>query len=188
MTTPPAKGMLFSAAMVRAMLNDTKTQTRRIVKPQPPEGEIYQIALDYWKVGKTEIKCPHPRGSLIWAKETHLFHATMAGPHVHYRADNAEQIFPDAPDCPAWLADDDKWRPSIFMPCWASRIARRVAKVRMEKLGDISEADALAEGIEYHQAVTARSQFAALHEAHYGPGSWERDKEKWTWVYELKKV
>lgn len=88
----------------------------------------------------------------------------------------------------------DRWRPSIHMPRWASRLTLRVTDVRVERLGDISKADACAEGLRLHAAgwtdgahvydtLSARDAFAELWDTVHGDGAWERDRERWVWVY-----
>lgn len=151
--------ILFSAPMVRAILGGTKTQTRRIVKPQP----IYNVEVDghfYAGDHSTSVMVDgHPRwrtqfafqaarwdgGDTLWVKETHRF---QTHEHIEYRADGATHHVQDNAE---WLRDKDisaKWKPSIFMPRWASRITIGVLAVRVERLQDISEEDAIAEGIE----------------------------------------
>lgn len=68
-----------------------------------------------------------------------------------------------------------RWRPSIHMPKWAARIWLRVLDVRVERIQDITEEDAIAEG------VASRDEFIALWESIHGAGSWERND--WVWVY-----
>lgn len=118
--------------MVRALLDGTKTQTRRIVKPQPDhiEGEC-------WTRGKCAL-CPQAENGLrfpydrLWVKET--FEPDISG--YFYRADyaNGKAI--------------TKWTPAIFMPRSASRITLEITDVRVERLQDISEVDAKAEGVD----------------------------------------
>jgi hypothetical protein len=138
--------ILFSAPMVRAILAGTKTQTRRVVKPAHKAwiempvthqlGEWDKRPLPY---GKT--------GDRLWVRET--WQAVSGNDRVrhimtHPRPDRGWLEYAATPraDEPAY-----KWRPSIHMPRWASRITLEVTGVRVERLQDISEADALAEGI-----------------------------------------
>ncbi len=98
-----------------------------------------------------------------------------------------------------------KWKPSIHMPRWASRITLEVTGVRVERLQDISEEDAIAEGVEcweergyddaqdfyrnYHTGgdlFTAKASYRTLWESINGPGSWERND--WVWVIEFKRI
>jgi hypothetical protein len=148
------RGILFSAPMVRALLDGTKTQTRRALRVQPldvlpMEGEK---AGREW-VGLMELE-PKPAGTVfcckfgqpgdrLWVRETWAFERNAIGsereqdgPFV-YRATDSEQH-----------RRCDRWRPGIHMPRWASRILLEIVSVRVERLQDISEADAEAEGCE----------------------------------------
>ena len=145
------KPILFSAPMVRAILAGTKTQTRRLVKPQPSA----ELLSDYAEIRATRgidrtdaqmlsdcLPCPYGEpGTHLWVRETWAYgvHAMAAerdedGPFV-YAADGTTQ---------GRLCD--RWRPSIHMPRATSRITLEVTGVRVERLQDISEADAMAEG------------------------------------------
>lgn len=150
------RGILFSAPMVRALLAGRKTQTRRILNPQPEtflvggaECEVSAVQVDgearpRVATGRvlTRQTLPHAVGDRLWVRETWAkvgdaeddVHACPdLRVHAYYRADAA---------CP----EHQPWRPSIFMPRWASRITLIVEDVRVERLQDISEADVLADG------------------------------------------
>ena len=134
----------------------------------------------------------------IWrnADQSHPYF-TASGP--------ARQIDADYPTVCSNYTRDGKgihWRPSIHMPRWASRILLEVTAVRVEQLQDISEADAIAEGIEHWDAsgnnewadysdpaglpLSARESYRTLWEQINGPGSW--DTNPWVWVVEFKRV
>ena len=133
------RGILFSAPMVRALLDGTKTQTRRVMR-----------ARDRVRDSNGE-RVPSPYGvpgDRLWVRETWCQPNPMAR-EVVYRA-----------DIPAELLDEERqvrrevgsgayapWRPSIFMPRWASRITLEVTDVRVQRVQDISESDAAAEGV-----------------------------------------
>lgn len=181
--------ILFSAAMVLAILEGRKTQTRRIIKPQPevrPGGSISPHPQDSslflvqkWEVqprsfsnfGRCEnITCPYGKsGDRFWVKETFIlderntkgkapqeviYDATpeWAMDHtgklarVHYIT--GEIVSPE--DARSSIDANKFWhkKPSIFMPRWASRITLEITAVRVERLNEISENDALAEGVE----------------------------------------
>lgn len=145
--------ILFSGPMVRALLAGAKCQTRRLVKPNPRDGAFY--LLDGWphrsldgetnrRMGEEE-PLPSPfggPGDTLWVRETWCAISEPhqpGGGHYLYRADDgeAEHVITRA----------KAWKPSIFLPRGASRISLRVTSVRAERLGEISEADARAEGI-----------------------------------------
>jgi hypothetical protein len=198
------KPILFSAPMVRAILAGNKTQTRRIVKPQPDtECEGVEIVCEHYNPTKTDRKgeeypgpevfgfadensgwvCPYGApGDRLWVRET--FWCGLK-PEIHERAAVAYRAdyFP--------FDVTYKWKPSIYMPRWASRITLEVAAVRVERLQDISESDAMAEGI--YSTVETDSDHVAptecykkLWESINGPGSW--DANPWVWVVEFKRL
>jgi hypothetical protein len=154
-----ARPLLFSAPMIRALLAGRKMQTRRLVKYTHPLGDpakwSAEATTETLAWAGANSYCPHGRpGDHIWVKET--FAPSVSHPdaltmpeydggknpaHLYYRADVRNgQI--DGCD-----ADRIKWKPSIFMPRWASRITLEVDDVRVEKLSSISEEDAKAEGV-----------------------------------------
>ncbi|NUB24295.1 hypothetical protein [Azospirillum brasilense] len=148
--------IIFSAPMVRALLDGRKTQTRRILKPQP-SGKIPRDAS--WepdsgfkadgRAGKDwSLHSPYLNGS-------RLLHATAkvrcaVGDRLWVRENFSRHLYDDG--CWYWAdgnvadLDSERIRPSIHMPRWASRLALVVEQVRVERLQDISEADAKAEG------------------------------------------
>lgn len=123
--------ILFSGPMVRAVLSGAKSQTRRVVKPQATSGphDLEQtIGTPDSLAAFVRHRCPYGvPGDRLWVRETW-------GPGPFYRADD-ETISPS-----------DGWRPSIHMPRWASRLTLEVVNVRVERLQDISDEDARAEG------------------------------------------
>ena len=151
--SPKERPMLFSAPMVRALLAGRKTQTRRLVKG---------VALDWLSDGFTpdfvadpgnSSVCPYGKtGDRIWVKETHAI-----VPRTAYAMSEGIQqtLRPDYNhDAAVYFADWERskpgrWRPSIHMPRWASRLTLEVTDIRVERLLDCSEADAQAEGLEW---------------------------------------
>jgi hypothetical protein len=139
--------ILMSTPMVKAILEDRKTQTRRVITPAPShQPRLFSNAANCWFVGDDEqIKCPYGiRGAQLWVRET------WSGSNIERAARNPLHPM----DALAFLADYEKrpegskWRPSIFMPRWASRILLEIEDVRVESLNSISEKDAIAEGLE----------------------------------------
>lgn len=164
------KPILFSGEMVRAILEGRKTQTRRVVKLPKEKGKEYRFD-GAWKDGPKPFNageylhlpfrnladgpngwehemsvrefCPHGNpGDLLWVRETWRPQDGMTiecryQDEIEYRADGNRPKEPT--DC--------CWKPSIFMPRWASRITLEIIGVRVERLQDISSADAIAEGV-----------------------------------------
>jgi hypothetical protein len=159
--------ILFSGAMVRAVMDGTKTQTRRIVKPQPPQrwskvapvksesagiiGWDFYNDIDRIDHGYINKPCPYGKiGDRLWVRETFCFVAdSQYGEEdwIDYRA--TPKYSDEAPAC--WHEEPKGnrelvWKPSIFMPRRASRITLEITGIRIERLQDISEYDAKAEG------------------------------------------
>jgi len=150
--------------MVRALLDGSKTQTRRLMKPQPEirpgsEGKHWWPAKAFQSMmtiedcqlpgyeGMAGDACPHGgKGDHLWVRETWAQPAALdPGPTV-YRADYPDCVPRGYTNIPP--ADEITWKPSIHMFRKHSRILLEVVSVRVERLQDISEADAIAEGIE----------------------------------------
>jgi len=194
--------ILFSAPMVRAILAGTKTQTRRVVKFKPwyqieerDDGTQWPWMYDSENDGDCWIPSPYGQpGDRLWVRET------WAAPH------GEDGRPPRAIQCDQmrihYAASEDRggllWRPSIHMPRWASRITLEVTGLRVERLQDISEEDALAEGIDKNEANRTLSciglnvisgpvaEYSALWESINGPDSWEFNP--WVWVIQFKKL
>ena len=205
--------IIFSGPMVRAILDGAKTQTRRVVKPQPPEyvrmdrGEEewtckvlggyrkwfdkrwgWSIGADWgeqpWYDGPT---CPYGvPGDRLWVRETFADIPATAPGHMHYKANATMADL-------AWFAEEGwKWTPSIFMPRWASRITLEITGVRVERVRDISEEDARAEGIpdEYRagHCIYYRPRFKTLWDSINAKRGFGWDSNPYVWVVEFKRV
>ena len=185
--------ILFNQPMVRATLDGRKTQTRRVAK-LTSGGHVKEAnGHRRWHVGDPDavLACPFGApGDRLWVRETffdsHKFrHAPLfeGGPRYYYRADSS-------------FIGCHRWTPSIQMPKAASRLTLEVVSVRVERLQDISEVDAVAEGcsripmniesVAKSLATLDRWNFAATWEALYGSGSW--DANPWVWVVEFKRL
>ena len=159
--------ILFSGPMVRAILDGTKTQTRRVVKPQPDLSilkESYRdLEFEFRRMpvlGPTHVpsewgfcakydkpncvpihgyKCPYGTiGDRLWVRETWAPHPQDQAT-IFYRA-----TVDTEPGIRVW---DGPWKPSIYMPRWASRITLEITGIRVERVQDISDEDARAEGL-----------------------------------------
>ena len=193
--------ILFSGEMVRAILAEQKTQTRRVMKPQP----VNLVDAIQWK------KCPHGiPGDRLWVRETwaapgYLDHRKPSDIEdwnpILYRADGfiARQFEVGW----SWLAFMfGRWRPSIFMPRWASRIMLEIVNVRVERVREITEEDAREEGIIIpdYMAGTVRlphggapvlrtsygSRFADLWDRINAKPGYGWDTNPWVWVIEFR--
>jgi hypothetical protein len=197
------KPILFSAPMVRA-----KTQTRRIVKPQPPEGSdvpvvgSYGVDWDYFGARTPASRNPYGSpGDRLWVRETWGPRIEDGKPHevqryVKYRAAFADDSPPD--DGMDWHTYESRWRSPIFMPRWASRLTLELTEVRAQRIQQTSHEDALAEGIMATKWATApldlREQRLTLAQLAYshlwdeinGKGSWASNP--WVWAITFRRV
>lgn len=142
------------------------------------------------------VRCPYGApGDTLWVRETWACYGgdeylyQRIAENVMYRA-----TWADDPRCPTYSAGepvgDRRWRPSIHMPRWASRLSLLIKSVRVERLQEISEADAIAEGLsptvgEY--TGPARSEFAALWDS-INAKSHPWASNPWVWVVEFERV
>jgi hypothetical protein len=232
------RGIIFNAEMVRAVLEGRKTQTRRIMKVQPVPSKTRESDF-WFSCNKTRsmvhvsdfipgncanlpdaheyfsMCCPFGAvGDRLWVRETF---------RVHSRATDVATLVYRASERQSWTqqthrvpvvncnkpVSPENWTPSIHMPRWASRITLEITGVRVERLQDISESDAVAEGIEplphdpdlpkmYHEyfpvgiknglrcTMSASNSFRGLWESLSGKGRWQANP--WVWVIEFKRV
>lgn len=217
------KPILFSGPMVRAILDGRKTQTRRAVKPQPSFRQSHEwrgrTVRDcesrgwVWKDhdfgdgdavhaapgSEMAALCPYGQpGDRLWVRETWAKRddcvdgGLKAKHYLHFRASYNGHLGSE------WHYYGH-WRPSIHMPRWASRITLDIVSVRVERLNDISEADAIAEGLTSEggawsvtdgywcsRCVDPRHTYEKLWEHINGVGSWTRNP--WVWVVEFQIV
>jgi hypothetical protein len=153
--------ILFKPDMVAAILDGRKTQTRRILKPQPTSGIVFTE--DLLKKGKYSI------GDLLWVRETFAPYIRGDGqdgydPFIRYMADERE-IEVSIDNIEIWDKLEEKgyhWRPSIHMHKVFCRLWLKVKNIRAERLQDITEEDAKAEGI---QAFKYGVEYGPEHES-----------------------
>jgi hypothetical protein len=213
--------ILLKGEMVRAILEDRKTQTRRILdlpigwdfkasdaghcilgkitSPHPKKNRFgafirREIYKDSGKFEHDIVPCKYGEpGDRLWVRENflQLMHGEVPDGRVKYLA----SIDPRSTGTPK---NDGYWwrkRPSIHMPRWASRITLEITDVRVERLQDISEADAKAEGVPGEKEAAdaglawydkPRRAFQFLWQSINGPDSW--DTNPWVWVIEFKRI
>lgn len=197
---PRERPVLFSAPMVRAILAGTKTQTRRVVKRHPSD-DGNMVLVDHgdgwWPYrsadsespvvnGGDEIpyRCPYGQpGARLWVRENGWERPQRTPKMMREGADTWAPYYFDADGYGSADAEQFKeWgfkrRPSIHMPRRFSRIDLEITAVRVERLGQISEADARQEGVE------SVEEFIELWKSING--KWE--PEQWTWVLQFRRA
>lgn len=191
--------IIFNTEMVKVILDGRKTQTRRIIKPQPTlsntsgfnwKGAAYGLGFNDKETNRNFANtnaCQLGKvGDRLWVRETFAqglcTESTLAYKATHKPEDLEEGWF-----------EQIKWTPSIHMPRWASRINLEITNVRVERLKDISEEDALAEGMDNGTSYAAMAAgwyekpqraFQRLWTQIYGEESWSGNP--WVWVIEFK--
>lgn len=186
--------ILFSAPMVRASLDDTKTQTRRVAK-LTDAAHIKEVGGHRrWHPADPDVILASPYGQVgdqLWVRETWgvLYEQFINESHepTFWRADYSVSDLVEQKAGTLWLP---RWKPSIHMPRNRSRITLEITGVRVERLQDISEADATAEGtphsLNHPAGRTAIENYEHLWECLNGDDSWYLNP--YVWVIEFKKV
>jgi hypothetical protein len=199
--------ILMRGPMVCASLDDKKWQTRRVVVPTQSTPRVAPLRMEPWIIdGEQEtddqglpcwagfhpdypgeakwFSCPYGKpGDRLWVRETWARHPDCGGPI--YRATD-----------PGWDDNDYgiKWRPSIFMPRWASRLTLEITSVRVERIRDISLDDMRAEGVRpeneasllWRESLTER--FIALWDSINAKRGYSWAVNPWVWVISYKRV
>lgn len=236
--------ILFSAPMVRAILEERKTQTRRdltipagwqpgklgtIISKHPKQGKFglfirKEIHPGSGKFENDLIPCPYGKiGDRLWVRESwHIEARRQSESHLNmtvaYRPCSPRAVENDwpqdskdfdlptdtpipSPNVPTFGKNGIRWRPSIHMPRWASRITLEITDIRVERLNEISEADAIGEGVEIlpsrqykdygcrfdHVGFSdPKLSFRSLWQSIHSLDSWTRNP--WVWVIEFKRV
>lgn len=189
--------ILFNAPMVRAILNRTKKQTRRILKPQPsganriPVIGHRNVVVNIRDPRAAEFGSPYQPGDRLWVRETFtefVGHHAATGRWA-YRANikdgdsHSEMIRQDY----IKAGYPYQWKPSIHMPRAASRITLEITGVRVERLNEISRGDAMSEGCPFPNMADGadpRKWFEDLWESIYG--TWAANP--WVWVVEFRRI
>ncbi len=192
---PKTRPILFSGAMVRALLEGRKTQTRRIIKPQPPiacdrsivmpaSAEVaftHDTTMLVYPGNGDWIRCPYGQpGERLWVRET-FYHGDAwypDRPGLEWKNCHRGELCTWVDYRATYKPDrgeerDFPWTPSIFMPRWASRITLEIESVRVDRLQEISGDDAITEG------VAGRTAFEDSGKHYSIPGApsivWEHD-------------
>jgi hypothetical protein len=202
-TTRP---IIFQDDMVRALLESRKTQTRRVVKGEyavhPDEEYPFYIrptGNPVWENYRTlghliQHHCPYGQpGDLLWVREAWAEVGTVDPGYLTYRATYPQDLPPGLENVPSDIRQAGyRWSPSIHMPRWASRLTLRLTDVRVERVRDIREGDAEAEGIEPPTApeatgATYRGAFLERVRSGQSPLS-KHGLDAWVWVLEFEVI
>jgi len=210
--------ILFSGEMVRAILEGKKTQTRRVIKSTGTVSPV-QSSWEEWEPGifgscatdgtTAIIKCPYGSpGDRLWVRETWAkvwngetcLHpdkpckgTICEGCHVEYKADSGDPYPGEWP--PEEVCDETpRWKPSIHMPRWASRITLEVLNVRVERVQEITAADCWAEGIRrledpstpLQKSSRALDDFHMLWDSINAKRGYSWESNPFVWVVEFK--
>jgi len=212
-TSPQLKErpILFSAPMVRAILDGRKTVTRRPVKGLKTKFPVVAAADGTplrtgacWDIGGPILHCPFGKpGERLWVRETwYCDHdEVMRGPYlkpddldVSEARDDGTLVYA-ADGLTPYEAEQPVWKPSIHMPRWACRILLEITDVRVERLQDISRADIRAEGLQCPSELA--SDDVSPNYRDWYPAAWKElwnstggdwDANPWVWVVEFKRV
>lgn len=229
-TATKLRPILMSGPMVRAILDGRKTQTRRVVKPQPPADIEEAFA---WFAGELRGApngcaedglyvrtlagltyrgpCPYGApGDVLWVRESWYYDlpphklpkvrpADFDRDSLYFRADG--ECCAQIPECQCAEVGKPKWKPSTHLPRWACRLFLRVKSVRVERVQEIGEADAKAEGVERHddEGVTyygplnaghadARRAFETLWDSINAERGFGWAANPWVWVVEFERT
>lgn len=187
--------ILFSGEMIRAILRGRKTQTRRVIKPQPKSQPYpYQFPSGEWawksntphQFGLTTGHfCPYGQpGDRLWVRET--WYRQFGGSEIVYRADGEQGIH--------------KWDSPLFMPRKSSRITLEIIGVRIERVQDISEDDCDKEifggdfphnvipDYGFHGGMSIQECFAVIWDSLNAKRGYGWDVNPWVWVIEFKRI
>lgn len=205
--------ILFSGEMVRAIREGRKTQTRRVAKfPQwvnPDEIKSFHQDLNGgwvgWSTDEPELSsftkqtykdqgflCPYGQiGDRLWVREAHAI-----VPRSAYAGSDISLVLRPDDDYEAaifradWSLSDAgiQWRPSIHMPRWASRLTLEITNVRLERLQDIRNMDAIEEGVFLYAYKSHIDSFRAKWDAINAKRGYSWDSNPWVWAAEFKEV
>lgn len=200
------KPILFSTPMVQAILRNKKTQTRRIMPEQPNEYLLpCGTSKRYWANDPEYLKAKYYRskyeiGDILWVRETWQHTKCLS---INWEDETYGYVY--KADKQPWEDYEGwKWKPSIHMPKEAARLFLKITDIRVERLQDISQADAIAEGVE-----SVRQLGRSYYKLYYGNKKFDYDespivsymslwqkingKDSWSenpyvWVYEFERI
>jgi hypothetical protein len=178
------KPIVFSTLKVRAVLEGKKTMTRRVIKPQDGISTVNEEGYVGMRKNGAGVRgmdifypCKYQVGDILWVRETWSdFYATDEETYIYKATEDG-------------VSDTFRWNPSIHMPRAAARIFLEVTDVRAELLRDISEEDAMNEGVDIHfPERTAKGAFCKLWNALYAERGYQWDANPWVWVISFERT
>lgn len=210
--------ILFSGAMVRAILDGHKTETRRVLTTGRRFEDCSPIVCDLDRMQDYpdgtcrpvfiepdgtpfSVQCPYgTAGDRLWVRET--WYDNLCGRTDEQRASREEVIYRadgEFADHFEQVEDNPRWSPSIHMPRWASRLTLDVTNVRVERLQDITSDDVLAEGVrvdgapivgEYrvHDPAELRHGYRLLWDSLNAPRGYGWNVNPWVWVVAFRRI
>lgn len=197
------KPIIFNSESIRAILDGRKTQTRRVIKPQPKYRAYLQekafhipkfgyIAVSNSSALKEHMNAPYGKVSdVLWARETWMLYNHMGT----FNGKCPEKLPYDL--SVGYKADEfDKdnlftWRSPIHIPKWAARIFLEITNIRVEKVQDISEEDARSEGCCFtgiNPSQAAIAEFMLLWDSINKKRGYGWDMNPWCWCVEFKRT
>jgi hypothetical protein len=208
MSEQKERPIIFNGDMVRAILDGRKTQTRRPCRDQTPCKYAFEKDMPTWPDGelytgwtkdiaglaiKIPTKSPYGEaGDRLWVRETWGLKTGSQNDHssrVSYRAGGDKLVYwqdgDRIPEKYGYSLEPDKWRPSIHMPRWASRITLEVVDIRVERIQEIDGADCYREGKREPNPV---EKFHGSWDSIYAAKGTGWDANPWVWVVEFKRL
>jgi hypothetical protein len=193
-------GIIMSGDHPKLILEGLKTMTRRVITPQPQGsytlsfGSVFEWQATFLSRGELILKCPYGGvGDRLWVRETWAVNSLWDDrkpsqiPSSSGMAGQKQLVwYSDRPK----LDYQGKTRPSLFMPRWASRITLEITEVRVERLQEITESDAKAEGADCCPNAVSdyRHHFMVLWDSRNAKRGYGWDKNPWVWVISFKVV
>lgn len=200
------RGILFSGSMVRALMANEKTQTRRVIQPQPMQGASWDDAAKLFVLQGSALgvlrNCPYGSlGDLLYVRESVAIrnqgsYDDAKKPDEHGHRQGWYDLLYKADDPFRTTTADIRgytYRPSIFMPKWCTRIWLKITGLGVQRLQDISRGDAVAEGVSDTQLYTAHAtglweEFQVLWDTLNAPRGYGWDVNPWVWVVTFQRV
>jgi hypothetical protein len=202
------KPILFSAPMVRALLDGRKSQTRRVVKLNPLiEFDRFEAGLMFVKDSRLGIAPRKPSyivGQRLWVRETWAVDEYYDKRKPRNIPEGVTIECLESPNGVITegnghrkLVDKGKWRPSIFMPRWASRITLEVTEVRVQRVQEISEVDAKLEGVDLtfprkwstvECLMECKRRYRAIWDNLNAKRGYGWDKNPWVWCLTFRRI